>query len=417
MTEEKFLIPIKDKRIRLEKCKSATTLYILGTGNFGCIVHHALKSYGINADYFLDLNPKNVGKSINGVPVQKIKDISPNSHVIIASNRNNHTFLEQLIDKYKEVTSDHADFVLNDLDLNGLSTDWSEEKSKEEIRLYLYARNRMKIFGEKLKLKSIDIVLTEKCTLKCVDCSNLMQYYQKPVSVSHEMLLQNISLILSSVDEVNEVRLIGGEPLIYRKIDEVINEINKFKNVEVIVVFTNGTLIPNDKTIEASKCTNIRYQISDYGKISRRTEQLIRVLRENNLSYVHEIVRRWQDCAKLDYQDRTPEKHFEVYSNCCVNDVLTLLHGRLYGCPFSAHIDNLKACPEFPEDNIELDLVNSEQLIEKITSLLANDRYYSACQFCNGRDYTVDAVPAAVQTKKVLEFKTHQRKSCGSSIL
>ena len=32
---------------------------------------------------------------------------------------------------------------------------------------------------ESLHLKCIDIVVTEKCSMKCKDCSNLMQYYER----------------------------------------------------------------------------------------------------------------------------------------------------------------------------------------------------------------------------------------------
>ena len=31
-----------------------------------------------------------------------------------------------------------------------------------------------------LNLKAMDIVVTERCSMKCRDCSNLMQYYVKP---------------------------------------------------------------------------------------------------------------------------------------------------------------------------------------------------------------------------------------------
>ena len=33
---------------------------------------------------------------------------------------------------------------------------------------------------DKLNLKTIDIQVTERCSLKCKDCSNLMQYYERP---------------------------------------------------------------------------------------------------------------------------------------------------------------------------------------------------------------------------------------------
>ena len=34
-----------------------------------------------------------------------------------------------------------------------------------------------------LSLRSIDVMITEKCTLKCKDCANLMQFYEKPINI------------------------------------------------------------------------------------------------------------------------------------------------------------------------------------------------------------------------------------------
>ena len=51
-----------------------------------------------------------------------------------------------------------------------------------------------------LKLKSIDVQITEKCSLKCKDCSNLMQYYKKPIDADFEILTKSIDKILNAVD-------------------------------------------------------------------------------------------------------------------------------------------------------------------------------------------------------------------------
>ena len=39
-----------------------------------------------------------------------------------------------------------------------------------------------------LSLKTLDVQITERCSLKCKDCSNLMQYYTKPQNAEMEDL-------------------------------------------------------------------------------------------------------------------------------------------------------------------------------------------------------------------------------------
>ena len=53
--------------------------------------------------------------------------------------------------------------------MENAETSWSPDRCKVELDLYLYA---ISAFREKteLKVNSLDLVLTEKCSLKCKDC-------------------------------------------------------------------------------------------------------------------------------------------------------------------------------------------------------------------------------------------------------
>jgi len=49
---------------------------------------------------------------------------------------------------------------------------------------------------------------------------------------------------------------------------------------------------------------------------------------------------------------------------------------------------------------------NSNSEIKKqIKSLVFDKEFLEACNWCNGRDYNVAQVDAAIQTKKPLEYK------------
>ena len=87
-----------------------------------------------------------------------------------------------------------------------------------------------------MRVKHLDLVLTEKCSLKCKDCSNLMQYYAKPVDEDFDQMMNGLDKFMNNVDFVNEVRLIGGEPLMYKRITEVLKKLLDYKNYEKIYI-------------------------------------------------------------------------------------------------------------------------------------------------------------------------------------
>jgi hypothetical protein len=87
-----------------------------------------------------------------------------------------------------------------------------------------------------------------------------------------------------------------------------------------------------------------------------------------------------------------------------------LLHGKLYRCPFSANGVNLKAIPQNDSDVVNLinDALSISELREQIKKLCYEKNYLTACSYCNGRDYSVANIPAAIQAKKPLQYKLTQ---------
>ena len=55
---------------------------------------------------------------------------------------------------------------------------------------------------------------------------------------------------MQTVDFVQEVRLIGGEPLMYKRVDEVAKHILGYKNFGQLKVNTNGTIVPNEAKLK-----------------------------------------------------------------------------------------------------------------------------------------------------------------------
>lgn len=378
-------------------------IVIFGTGEFGKIVHHCLVRAGYSPVAFIDLNERNIGRDLQGIPIIGISG-SISSTIVLASNRNNYQHLYSLLGKYRLTNVEECDDYLEYIDYETLEVNWSRERVKSEIRTHLSRSKNRKTSNEELVVNSLDVVVTEKCSLKCKDCSNLMQYYQSPVTVQEESLLNNLKSILDALEYVTELRFIGGEPLLFKGIYGAIEEICNFNNFEELIIFTNGTIAPKGHQLEKLKDERIRFQISDYGKISRRTEQLILRLDEHNIRYVNDRVTAWQDCAQIERKERTLDETESVFANCCVNDAFTLLHGKVYGCPFGAHAENLSAIPVSESDSFLVSGQSGKTISDGFGELISLSSY-RACDYCNGRDYSVSVVEAAVQVKVPIPYQ------------
>lgn len=390
------------------KLISDEPVIIFGTGNFGVIVCTALEKVGIKIQGFADNNEANWGSTFNGYKVyshSEIKVSFSDRSFIIASL--SYVYIKKQLSKFGIKNFFDCDFLFSliDLNLSDCNTNWDNKRCRETIDSYLFTIDSLKKrTSKKLRVKHLDLVLTEKCSLKCKDCSNLMQYYAKPVDEDFDQMMNGLDKFMNNIDFVNEVRLIGGEPLMYKRITDVIKKLLDYKNYEKIYIYTNGTIVPKGDKIGVYKDKKILFRISDYGDVSRNVEKLEQVLKDNNINYIRENIRSWQDCAIIDEYKRDLELTKHIYGNCCVNQYLTLLHGKLYLCPYQAHAENLKAIPISKEDHIDLN-IHHENLKNKIEKLYFDKEYLKACNSCNGRDPNVATVEAAVQTKNPLPYK------------
>lgn len=128
---------------------------------------------------------------------------------------------------------------------------------------------------ERFTIPSLDLILTEKCSLKCADCANLMPYFKSPKDSDLNNMLSNLDIILEHVDSITELRILGGEPFLFRKISEVLKYALLQKKIPNIVIYTNGTIVPRAETLEHLINDKIILEITDYGKLSRNFDKLI----------------------------------------------------------------------------------------------------------------------------------------------
>ena len=149
--------------------------------------------------------------------------------------------------------------------------------------------------------------------MKCIDCSNLMQYYTSPQHSDIDLLFDSLDKLMECITSIYEFRVLGGEPFVNKKIHKVINKLVSYDNVERIVIFTNGTITPKGENLSCLKHDKVMLDITNYGSLSRNYERLINTLEENDILYAAKIP-TWTDSGRiLPYQKRSEGELKQLY--------------------------------------------------------------------------------------------------------
>ncbi|MEV8093592.1 4Fe-4S cluster-binding domain-containing protein [Kitasatospora sp. NPDC085879] len=381
-----------------------TPVVLFGAGDLGVMAHYALTRLGVRVTCFSDGRAVKHGTTVRGLEVrapEQLAELPGDTHVFLCGN-----YLESMTDRLRGMgfTRIHTCVdLLDGFDFTG--SDTGMEPVFIERKIALHKRECLKAeerASEALVLKYLDVVVTEACSMKCQDCSNLMQYYTKPKHSDLDLLESAVDRIMDSIDGIYEFRVLGGEPFVNPRVHRVIDKLTGYEGVEKVVVYTNATIVPRGENLECLKNDKVVVDITNYGTHSRKHDELIEVLDAHGIANLSKIP-VWTDSGRIKFVERSAEELDDMFQNCCVNDVLTLLNGKLYRCPFSANGTNLGAVPETSADVVDLtgDRAGAE-LRADIRRLYGRSTHLTACSFCNGRDYRTPRIEPAIQTRRPL---------------
>ncbi len=251
------------------------------------------------------------------------------------------------------------------------------------IVLILHAPILLKILiGKHAYLRQVDIVLTTKCSLRCKECANLMQYYEKPYNISLNSVLKGVEEFLKYFDEIGRLTIIGGESFLSPDLGEVILYIKKFSKINRIQVFTNGTIVPSTELLHILADKKVEIIISDYGTVSKRKHELVEACKNAGVrSYLKSEDLHWGYVGDMHRRLRNNNELSKQFKKCN-NHCRTILNGKLFYCPRAAHGMDLGIIDTPNTDYI--DLINDRSINKnKILNLVYSTRPFRACDYCN----------------------------------
>ena len=290
-----------------------------------------------------------------------------------------------------------------------------KQNALKRVVLNKLSYNRRRKIGRHggLTFEVIDFPVTQKCTLRCKSCSNLMQYYQDPISFPKEQVFRDMDTMMNLLDYVQFIMLLGGEPFIIDNLSEYVEYLSKYKSKFcTIVIITNGTIVPTKKEMIAlSKHTKyLSVQISNYGSLAVNKNKLIQSLTEYKIPFfTNDYCETWKEWGQLkNGEQMSAESHVNKFANCTAR-CKTVCNGKFYHCAFLANSEALNAIPY--SDKNHINLLKENVGIQEFHDYMNKGSTPPGCMYCSGYAHDAPEVPAAEQLKKPREYKCYSDRS------
>lgn len=381
-------------------------IIIYGASVYGELAYKGLELLNIIPDYFCDRARARQSDGYMGVPVIAPEELENYTEdiILIASA----DFFYEIKDYLDDIGCKNY-FNINALlhlpiDRNCISSRANEMLDNRELYSGTIAEVPDK---NSIHIVHMGLTVSECCTLKCRDCSFLMQYYQHPRNIDLKKYKYCVDRFLDIIDKITELRPIGGEPFINPDMYKVLDWYHDCKKIGSLDVYTNGTIIPNERTLSSLKYKKVKVHISDYNVVNKeRLEKLIEVLEKENIRYSVRKYDIWSVGGNLRKRNFTQKQKEEVFAKCFMTNCYSFLKSRFYGCPRAAHGMNMGAIPDMPYDYVDFadERRSDTELKQMLLDLTKNRKTLASCDYCDGQDNHIEGVMPAIQTLHPLQF-------------
>ena len=190
-------------------------------------------------------------------------------------------------------------------------------------------------------LKHIQFAITYHCNLNCAYCNNMSPIapiYHLPLDVFEKDIIQMAKITNKKIQNIG---LLGGEPLLNKKIEEYIKIAHRNFEDSKITITTNGLLL-NEMPDSFWKCcaennTNIKYTIYP---LSKNYPTLLRAYEQAKKYHVELLIKNSAYHFRLMNLDtKNLNNKEETHKNCGDRSCILIDHGRMYPCPCVQTVD------------------------------------------------------------------------------
>lgn len=271
----------------------------------------------------------------------------------------------------------------------------------------------MYIFKDgKIYMKAVEYSVAYHCNLKCSSCSHMSPFLTKNFPKIENFY--NDLNVLSHVIHVNEIRLLGGEPLLNPEITEYIKIAKRANIANTVAVTTNGLLLHKmDREFwnYVDKVTVTRYPNINLNEDRMR---VIRDLSKQNDVILEEYYNsyfRTSIVSKPHPKDIITKIIYLTCDNVHQNHCHMIHEGFFFKCAVPPFLNEyLSKIGTFNYNRYEdgLNLYKTNNLYYDLKEYLLKQRTLNACQYCLGylgkRRFHYQLSPELINNPSKLNF-------------
>ena len=261
--------------------------------------------------------------------------------------------------------------------------------------LFLHFRSQL---AHRAVISRVVFPITTRCTLNCDKCvAHIPDLKGHHMDMPINDLLADIQSLLSCIDSIHFILLSGGETFLHPNLDEIIRACAASGKIRNIGVQSNGTVLPDAKTLAALREAKALVRISEYSPaLQPEVGRMKALLKENGIRYTHESATAWSDTGEFcQLQGGSVKRRFSV---CIQRLCYPCFNGKLHLCCKSVILMELGFIPDCKEDYIDLRKTSPAEFWGQWRKLLKR-RSIAACSYCLGDTYESSKIPVAVQRK------------------
>jgi len=253
-------------------------------------------------------------------------------------------------------------------------------------------------YKKKIYLVKTDVaIITSRCSLKCKKCQLFMPYWNNKQDRSLKEIKNDLDLYFKNVDFVFDMAILGGEPLLYQHLSELLRYIgdtylkNKIGRAGII---TNGTSIPDDEILDVIKKYGFVVTISNYhlnDQYNYRLQKLEEVLSNHKIYYHIDDHIDWFDFGYPDTEYHYTGEAAKRHMMCCNTVCHSLYDKKFWYCGIAMAAEKSGLFEPDEHAYVDLTSINPDNIDERKQILLhslgyiySDGGYLKHCQNCGG---------------------------------
>ncbi len=237
-------------------------------------------------------------------------------------------------------------------------------------------------------LSFLDLPITSRCTLNCKYCMQYLPIRDQRQDIPFSQISLWWDCLVKHFPYIMEVSIMGGEPFLHPFLGEIVEYIEMSTDISIVVT-TNGTVMPNDQTIEKLKKHNVFVSISDYSVslpyLADRINEFENRLKESGIR-VERKTHLWIDQGRF-------KKSINTESTDCARSHFQLSDNKLWYCTLQAAGNKANLC--LAEKGVDYIDLNSEYSPLDLYRFSNSKTKTTVCNLCSSRER--QSVPVAEQ--------------------